>query len=1181
MAKQAAIGVSSADIAARFPSSSQQRGRAYARQGRAKVESHEQLPGQGLFLSGRVRGSQRTPYRQRVQVHPGANGTRRIEGICSCPVGWNCKHVVALLETWLAQRPDQTAMEAPTQVQASSPTKAPVDAESASRRAGKTAGKDETPQTALPGPWAGLLDRLAALNDDPVRKRPEGRRLLFVLDRLAMPCGPRAWIAPRAATLKKDGTWQRDEKLYSFERIRNSRPKFITDADAEILASLATGTGIQWHQPNRDTAGYVLDAVPGALVEALLTRVLATGRAYWSDIRTGVPLAPGPARPAQAAWIAAPDGSQRFTLVPGIAADAADSDAPDAVAVLPLNPPAYVDPEAGLCGPLTSDLPSQMAAELLQAPPLPARSIGAFRAAAESRLGATLPSLPSAPAQTVERRITPVPMLRLFQTQRGVSPFNSFFRGVRRDPPAPEAAAGLWFRYGDQEVPIESEAPRLSWIDGDTLVEMPRDNGAEQDAGLVLVAEGLVPMTLDSASAREKGCHEAFFLPDESGEADVHEWLGFLHQSVPELQARGWRVEIGADFPYRVAEPDSGWDIAIEDASGIDWFGVSLGVEVDGTRMDLLPVIQSILNDPSLLDPSEIPQDDDITYVPMPDGRYLALPPARLIRIAQALRALFDPGTKIAESRMPPTRLGDLSALEDLAAQDDLRLRGGEKLRALAQSLRQEAGTESPATPAPAGLQGQLRDYQRQGLHWLQTLGRHGLGGILADDMGLGKTVQALAHVLAEKEAGRLEAPGLLVAPTSVVGNWRVEAQRFAPGLATVVVAGKDRAGAHAAADSADLILTSYALLRQDRSLFEARGYHAVICDEAQAIKNPKAIAAEILRTLRAEHKICLTGTPMENNLDELWSLLSLCVPGVFGDRTQFRRAFRTPIEKHGDAASRDRLARRVRPFLLRRRKEAVAAELPPRTESADLVTLSGAQRDLYETVRVAMDKQVRAAIREKGLAQSQITVLSALMKLRQVCCDPRLLKEQGQDKGKGGKGAGKAPGSAKLERLMALLDDLVAEERQVLVFSQFTQMLDVIQAALTETGTAYVRLDGKTKDRETPVCAFQACEVPVFLISLKAGGTGLNLTAADTVIHYDPWWNPAVESQASDRAHRIGQDKPVFIRHLIVEGTVEARMRELQARKRDLAALIETPDGETGPALSASDIDHLLAPLG
>ncbi|HSK39092.1 MAG TPA: DEAD/DEAH box helicase, partial [Arenibaculum sp.] len=477
----------------------------------------------------------------------------------------------------------------------------------------------------------------------------------------------------------------------------------------------------------------------------------------------------------------------------------------------------------------------------------------------------------------------------------------------------------------------------------------------------------------------------------------------------------------------------------------------------------------------------------------------------------------------------------------------------------------------APAEPPP-GLAGELRPYQRIGLAWLQLLGSCDLGGVLADDMGLGKTVQTLAHIAAEKAAGRLDRPCLVVAPTSLMTNWRREAQRYVPGLRVLTLHGPDRHDRFAAIPDHDLVLTTYALLPRDQDRLLAQDWHVAVLDEAQAIKNPRAKTALTAVQLKARQRLCLTGTPLENNLDELWSLFQFLMPGLLGDRTRFQRVFRTPIEKHGDHERRQQLARRVRPFLMRRTKRQVAAELPEKTEIVEHVELDGDQRDLYESIRVAMDARIRQEVSRKGLARSHIVILDALLKLRQVCCDPRLVK---LDR------ARRVKQSAKLARLLEMLPEMVAEGRRILLFSQFTAMLDLIEAETRRLGIAHVRLDGSTRDRATPVERFQAGEVPLFLISLKAGGTGLNLTAADTVIHYDPWWNPAVERQATDRAHRIGQDKAVFVYKLLGVGTVEETIQALQARKQALAEGLFDPDGGALPTLAEEDIDLLLAPIG
>jgi SNF2 family DNA or RNA helicase len=461
--------------------------------------------------------------------------------------------------------------------------------------------------------------------------------------------------------------------------------------------------------------------------------------------------------------------------------------------------------------------------------------------------------------------------------------------------------------------------------------------------------------------------------------------------------------------------------------------------------------------------------------------------------------------------------------------------------------------------------------YQREGLNWMQYLRERNLSGVLADDMGLGKTVQALAHILVEKESGRLDRPVLVVLPTTLVHNWREEAKKFAPDLRVLDLHGPQRKERFDQIDEHDLVLTTYPLLWRDQAMLSLHEYHLLILDEAQIVKNVATKAAKGIRDLRARHRLCLTGTPLENHLGELWAQFDFLLPGFLGAQKDFTKRWRTPIEKYDDSVRRDLLVRRIRPFMLRRRKDEVAKELPQKTTIVRTVALEGAQRDLYETVRIAMQEKVRMAVADQGLARSHIVVLEALLKLRQVCCDPALVKLAR---------AGRVEESAKLDLLLDMLPELLEEGRRVLLFSQFTGMLAIIAAALDEAGLPYVTLTGDTTDRITPVTRFQGGEVPLFLISLKAGGVGLNLTAADTVIHYDPWWNPAAENQATDRAHRIGQLKPVFVYKLIVAGSIEERIVAMQGRKAALADSILREDAAGAAKFSAEDIEALLAPM-
>ncbi|MGX9042732.1 DEAD/DEAH box helicase, partial [Pseudomonas aeruginosa] len=417
--------------------------------------------------------------------------------------------------------------------------------------------------------------------------------------------------------------------------------------------------------------------------------------------------------------------------------------------------------------------------------------------------------------------------------------------------------------------------------------------------------------------------------------------------------------------------------------------------------------------------------------------------------------------------------------------------------------------------------------------------------------------------------------PVVGVIPTSLIPNCLDEADLFPPGLLVFAPHVASLPRDFARIDEHDLVLTTYALLPRDAAELGKRRFHLLILDEAQNIKNATTKAAVAARELAARHRLCLTGTPLENHLGELWSLFHFLMPGWLGDARQFAQDYRTPIEKHGDEARLSHLAARLRPFLLRRTKEQVASELPPKSEFTQFVELSEAQRELYETVRLALDRKVREEIARRGLARSRIVILEALLKLRQVCCDTRLLQRQ-----EDGARSGRALSSGKLAYLLDMLDELIAEGRRVLLFSQFTSMLALIEDALRQRGVDYVLLTGETRDRRAPVQRFQSGKVPVFLISLKAGGVGLNLTAADTVIHYDPWWNPAVENQASDRAYRIGQDKPVFVYRLIARGTVEEKIQHLQQEKAALANGLFSEGNGDGWKLDEADIDALFAPL-
>jgi SNF2 family DNA or RNA helicase len=646
------------------------------------------------------------------------------------------------------------------------------------------------------------------------------------------------------------------------------------------------------------------------------------------------------------------------------------------------------------------------------------------------------------------------------------------------------------------------------------------------------------------------------------GNATPMAWARFRYEGVPALERAGWTVEIDETFYdlfVDLSAPSAVWDARLESRAG-DWFDLDLGVEVDGKRVALLPLVVDVLRG---MDRGSLPQGE-VAYATV-EGRVVVLPMDRIRRVLQTLVELHEDPQFTRRGKLTVGSLAALSiaeALPDMHASDER----AQALRRFAELLRSRASAEPPDRPIPPALRATLRDYQHEGYRWLQVLREYEMGGILADDMGLGKSIQAIAHLLAQQDS----APSLLVVPTSLVPNWLAEIERFAPSLRVLTLHGPNRERLYERIDESDIVITTYALLLRDE-IFVQRDWNIAILDEAQAIKNPQSKVARAASKLRAQQRLCLTGTPMENHLGELWSLFHFAMPHALYDQRTFARLFRTPIEKYGSSERRDMLARRIRPFILRRTKADVARQLPEKIEIVERVELAADQRDLYESVRVAVHEEVRREIERLGLARSRIAVLDALLKLRQVCCDPRLVKLAA---------AARAHSSVKLEWLVDTLQQLVEEGRRALVFSQFTSMIDLMKPELERAGIPYVELVGSTVDRATPVQRFQSGEVPVFLISLRAGGTGLNLTAADTVIHYDPWWNPAVEQQATDRAHRIGQDKAVFVYKIVAAGTVEEKILQLQARKAQLAgALFEATDASS-LNLRAEDVEDLLSAL-
>lgn len=738
------------------------------------------------------------------------------------------------------------------------------------------------------------------------------------------------------------------------------------------------------------------------------------------------------------------------------------------------------------------------------------------------------------------------------------------------------SVVALSFEYDGFVVRAGDERQRLFYSTDLGMQAFERDRTQESQARYVLESFGAIEIALleDHGVAPDSNADYVVTL-----EGQVQQQCAFAAYAVPQLRSMGWDVTVAEDYPYKVLEDTTPWYAVVrEEEEKADWFNLELGVEVNGHRVNLLPVLLNMIDEGGQLDFNSL-QRSVPRFVEIPGaGRYLPVQPDRFNTLMRVVAELYQGQDRDGDTvSFPGVRANSLSALEDEALGSDsgaaprFMVESAEHVQKRLRMVRSMKTMPEPA--ADTGLRATLRPYQLDGLRFLQRLRAHDAGGVLADDMGLGKTLQTIAHLCVEHKSGRMEqGPSLIIAPTSLVGNWHRELGKFAPHLRVCVLHGPQRAAQQPEAAGAHLVITSFPVLVRDLAFFEELEFYYVILDEAQTIKNPRSRAAQAVRALNTTHRLCLSGTPIENNLDELWAQFDFLMPGLLGDEAQFRQFFRVPIEQQQDEMRLSALRQQVGPFILRRMKDTVAKDLPKKTELVRPVELQGKQRDLYESIRVAAHEQVRSAIKKKGVGASTLTILDALMKLRQLCCDPRLVR---------GEAARFVRESAKYQMLFEMLEQQLGDGRRILIFSQFTSMLSLIAAGLKERDTGYVSLTGSTPDRDRQVRAFENGDVDVFLISLKAGGTGLNLVSADTVIHYDPWWNPAAQDQATDRAYRIGQTRPVFVYNLIAAGSVEERMMALQKRKRRLAEnIIGSGVNRAAPSLNEAEVEHLLSPL-
>lgn len=1111
----------------------------------AKLVQSWTIKDRNRHMLAEVLGTER--YAQTIYLTWSADGSlSHFVGHCTCPVGLNCKHVVAAI---------LAADEAGDWAQVTADAK-PKPTHSPKRTPRTTGLASEFEQ------WLGAQpDNQLAAAAAPDQYPPDvTQRIRYVLSQAR----DGLTVDVMKVTVRKDGSLGPRRQSYEFGHIsRQGAPRFVLPIDLQIFRLLPLMRGDVWRVALR-----ISDDEQG---QSLMKLLLSSQRTHWAHV-DGLRLHLADPRQGTFKW--QDTGEEQQLLV--------QTDEGQWLKPLPLVPAWYIDSETGACGLLQTDHDQAHTKWLACAPALPApQAEEVFEALSANELALPKP-------KAIKRRrvqgIEPKPVLTL--TTIKARPEQDRWPALFDHPFSPKQIAPtlrLSFDYGDQTVGYWSTEDTITQTLAGEIRMIERNPRLERDyfrqlddlaADFEFFNVNIFTGLVELKGFEQNDLALWPFDPDRplSEEGGGYAALGVVENLVPTLQAEGWRVVIDPSWPCQLYDGPSHLRGEIEQGED-SWFSLSLRYEVDGQTFDLLPVLARLVK---TLAP-EVLQDDDALAAQLAgrkfvarleDGRYVRLP---LEPLLPSLRIIGD-----LNERVHAGQAAMISELADALEGSGVVFSGGQALLELGARLR-ELAKPAKALPPPKSFRGDLRPYQAIGMAWMMALADTGFGGMLADDMGLGKTVQTLAYLAARREQaqGALNQPhlpSLLVVPTSLVGNWQREAAHFVPDLSVLALHGPERAANFKRISQYDLVITTYPLLHRDGyALFEQQ-YASLILDEAQHVKNPTSQVARLVRKIQAKHRLALSGTPMENNLQELWCLFDWLIPGLLGNRKTFGERFRRPIEKEQDLGRQATLSKTIAPFMLRRGKDEVVTDLPPKTEIIESIELVGQQRSLYETLRATMHERVRQALADKGLASSRITVLDALLKLRQACCDPQLVKLASVKS---------MTTSAKRSRLIEILESLLAEGRRVLVFSQFVEMLNLIEADINARGWQYLMLTGQTKNRAKLVEAFQSGQAPLFLISLKAGGVGLNLTTADTVILYDPWWNPAIERQAMDRVHRIGQDKPVFVYRLIAQGTVETRIQSMQARKQALIDAVFDPAAQGPIGLSEEEILSLFAPHG
>lgn len=883
--------------------------------------------------------------------------------------------------------------------------------------------------------------------------------------------------------------------------------------------------------------------------QALLRELIEAGRVQMGD-ETGDPVRIAEPAKLDLSWAVVGDSNLMASLKPALTPPGE---------VLSLPELWVFDAPAAAIHPLPGVSPGLLQA-LKTAPAISRQHIPAFRQSLEKRgLRVAIPVLEDIPDPQV-KEADPVGLVVLSKTT-GRNP-----RGQVVD----RLAAQVHFRYGAALTSPGDERRNVFAQQDGALFQYPRRMAKESALLRQLEATGLKPLGPLPVYQRQP---QARWVKDPDGTPLTRAAMELMVA----LRGRGFDVELGGDLGVQVLVDSAKATYAdIEDQGG-PFIGVDTGVLVDGTRLPLAEIAHAALSSPDfLVEPSAdaIPGESERQlYVPLDDTRVVSLPHSRVRELlapflewVQSQKADAG-GKRPARLKLPRAALLSMAFDPESDQATWLALPGAEHLRDSVRALREASHRDVPVTPE--GFVGELREYQREGVRWLNTLAELGLGGLLGDEMGLGKTVQLLAAILMRRQRHQ-EAPVLVIAPKQVVdGGWMQKAH-FVPGLRILNLTGPDRAARVDQIPASDIVLCNYNTMRQDIETLLEHEWSMVVFDESQYMKNMTSVSHNCARQLQAQAKrvMVVSGTPLENHVGELHAQMALCTPGLLGDSREFNKFYRHPIERRGDTDALSRLRRRLGPFILRRKKEDVLKDLPPKTEILRQVSLAPEQQALYDQHKLAASKKVWEALHTRGLANAQITVLDQLQRLQMICCHPRL--------NRGAPGLGE---SAKVEHILEIVDDVLDRSRRLVIVSQYVSFLKLIGEELRKRGHAYYEIYGSSRDRLEAQNAFQRGERPIMLLSLKAGGVGLDLTAADNVIVASPWWNPQAENQAIDRTHRIGQVNPVFAYRVVCENTIEVEVLSRQAKKLALAASVL--DGEASAGEAILTLDDVVALFG